>query len=322
MNDNQTTGQFKPAEQQDNQNPQAGQTQNPNEPIFKTYGENEAKESPWLDPTKPTTKDPANAALHWKKRFEDSQEYIKKLNAKIDSLVDKMNTIEQLQRDKQTRETEPRGVFRQAGRQDKYGFKSVESPGSRAGKSDYDDEDEDDYSADFKLLPDEDEQPAWFDPEDAFDPTTKSGRWYRDWMSRNMRRVQDAVIRRAAEEAEKRFLEKFEQVRTKAEIEKEAADMKAFFEGNKIPQEEQEGYMNFLKNPPQNIPFSLKFRIYKMISEELNKPPKREPENEISIKRPSAVVFPAAGGADILPNDPNDEVIGMLKTYGSPKRLF
>lgn len=194
---------------------------------------------PWIDPTKPDmTVD--EAAAHWKKRHTDSQRYIEDLKHKVDEYGDvnpeylrQLKSVESLLR-------ENPDVLDTLYNRVAPGEKE-ETPRQRQAV----------------------QVPDFYDPQDAYDPRTRSGEWRLQQEQTRFDQMASqfgGVINEA--------FEKRDQAAAAAEAEKtRREEAEGFYKENGVAEEDRARFEDFLsRGPGRDITIEDKYLFYKAIS--------------------------------------------------------
>jgi len=253
--------------------------------------------APWVDPTKPNL-NPEEAAIHWKDRHTNSQEYITKLQGELNQYqgmspeyIRQLQSVETMLRDnpdiidslynraagKQTQPVEPQPI----------------------------------------------QVPDYYDPSEALDPTTPSGKWkmqqeqaqQQNLLSQMQNIVSDALSKRDQADA------------ARAAEQARQAEIQNLYTKYNLDQAEAAGFQSFLQNGPgRDLTMEDKYNFYLMLNGRMSQAPAQEGEpqpdldskiNEIqnTVRKPGPQNTPAGGHLqDLNPQEVFNR--GLLKTSG------
>lgn len=192
----------------------------------------------WIDPSKPTLTDPKEAALHWKKRHQDSQQYIEQLTEQVKAFegltpeyVENLRVVETVLKNNP----------------DILNMLYERTTGPQNGNQS--------VPQQAQSMP---QPPEFFDPAEMFDPSTPSGQWYAQ--------VQQAKEQELLQKFSK-VLEEREQQRMLAEQARQRQQqLQSFYEQNKIDDTTRREFEQFLENGPgRELTYEDKFKFFQLL---------------------------------------------------------
>jgi len=200
--------------------------------------EPEAELPAWVDPTKPDLP-VEEAAVHWKERHANSQKYIEELKGKVEQYGQySPERLEQLRNVEYLLQQNPQLI------DSLYGKETAPQAQPAAESEPV-------------------QVPEWYDPMDAYDPTTKSGKW----RVQQEQLQQQALLQQVQSTVSEALSQRDQEFERRQLMERRRSDMESLYEKHALDHAERAGFEQFLTNGPgRDLTMEDKYNFYKILT--------------------------------------------------------